>query len=45
MLECNRGYMSLIVHGKKPGKHLAKEIERVTDGEVTVKELMEAEDK
>lgn len=39
-LECSRGYLSTIVHGKKPSRLLAKEIERITNGEVTVEELM-----
>lgn len=42
VIQCNRSYLNDIVNGiKKPGMRLAKEIERETNGEVTVKELME----
>ncbi len=40
MLDCSRAYISAIIHGKRePSIRLAKSIERVTNGEVTVKEL------
>lgn len=39
-LDCNRSYLSDIMHGsKKPGKRLAKEIERLTDGQVKAEDL------
>lgn len=41
-IEYARTHVSQIVHGKrKPGKRLAKAIEMATEGEVTVKELLE----
>lgn len=40
-LECHRTYLSEIVNGaRKPGKRLAKDIERATDGQVTADELL-----
>jgi len=40
-LEYGRTYINEIVNGtKRPGKRLAKEIERQTGGEVTVRELL-----
>lgn len=40
----SRSYMNRIVLGKsKPSRLLAKEIEHVTNGEVTMKDLMEGE--
>lgn len=39
IIDANPGYLSRIINGhKKPGKRLAKEIERVTDGVVMVPE-------
>jgi DNA-binding transcriptional regulator YdaS (Cro superfamily) len=35
-----RTYMSGVVNGKKPGKKLAKAIEKATNGQVTVDELL-----
>ncbi len=44
MLECNRPYMSAIVNGRlKPSKRLAKDIERVTNGEVKAEEILKGE--
>lgn len=41
LLECNRHYLSLILNGhKKPGKRFAKDIETLTNGAVTVTDLM-----
>jgi ribosome-binding protein aMBF1 (putative translation factor) len=41
-IEYSRTHLSAIIHGRlKPSKRLAKQIERETNGEVTVKELME----
>ena len=40
-LDCSRDHISRIIHGKlKPGKRLAADIERLTDGEVTTQELL-----
>ena len=41
MIDSNRAYLSLVIHGRtKPGKRLAKDIERATNGEVTAEELL-----
>ena len=41
LVDCSRSYMSRVVHKKIiPSKRLAKSIERATDGEVTVDELL-----
>lgn len=41
ILECNRSYLSRIISGHiKPSKRLAKEIERMTNGDVTAAELL-----
>lgn len=43
---CNRGYMNDIANGKKiPGKHLAQAIEKETNGEITVKDLLNYDNK
>lgn len=40
-LKCNRDHLSRIVNGKlKPSQRLAKDIEQLTEGEVTIKELL-----
>ncbi len=41
-LEYSRTHLTLILNGKsRPSKRLAKDIERLTDGEVTVADLLE----
>lgn len=41
MLGCSRTHLSEIIHGKRiPGKWLAKDIERATNGEVKAEELL-----
>jgi DNA-binding transcriptional regulator YdaS (Cro superfamily) len=43
-LDYSRTHLSAIVHGKlKPSKRLARAIERETNGEVTVEELLKGE--
>lgn len=43
-LEYSRTHLSEIVNGKrKVGKRLAKDIEKATNGEVTIAELMKGE--
>jgi DNA-binding transcriptional regulator YdaS (Cro superfamily) len=45
-IEYSRPHLSGIIHGKyRPSARLAKTIELATNGEVTVKELMEGEEK
>lgn len=44
-IDCSRSYLSTIINGaQKPGKRLAKEIERATNGEVTTKDLLGQEE-
>lgn len=41
LLECSRTYLSEIINGKSfPSKRFAKDVERVTNGEVKAIELM-----
>lgn len=43
-LKCSRDHLSRIINGKlKPSQRLAEDIEQLTDGEVTVQELLGSE--
>ena len=39
-LECSRQLVTMARAGKKVGKRFAKDIERMTEGKVTVKEIL-----
>ena len=44
IVECSRTHLSEMVHGRRiPSKRLARDIEKATNGEVTIEELMKGE--
>ena len=43
MLDISYNYFSYFINGKKPGKRLAKKIERILDGIVTAEELLDGQ--
>ena len=44
IIECSRTHISEIVHGRRiPSKRLARDIEKATNGEVTIEELLKGE--
>lgn len=43
-LDCSRQVITMIRSGKKVGKRLAKDIEDLTNGQVTVEEILKSGD-